>query len=140
VGGLLVREGVKATPQCLSVHGYGHEAFVRTRRRERSGMLTKSRLQGFAIGALDDPAQARVRGRITQSQPERFVQPIAMNANEFMQLPVRIGPGDHAEDRLQQHGGEFEPLTFLAPTVGNRTQNLVERLRQATTSDSGCRV
>src|SRR5580658_8963314 len=63
---------------------------------------------------------------------------MAMNANEFMQLPVRVGPGNHAEDAVEQHRRKLEPLALLAPTVGNGAQNVVERPRQATTSDSGC--
>jgi len=61
-----------------------------------------------------------------------------MNANEFMHLPVRIGSGDHAEDRVQQHGGQIEALAFGAAMIRDRAQDLQQRRRHPTTSDSGC--
>ena len=66
----------------------------------------------------------RVGGRIGQPQAKRFVQALQMNANEFMHLPVGIGPGDHAENGVEQHGRQIEPLAFGATMVWDRAQNL----------------
>ena len=39
--------------------------------------------------------------------------------SDFMNLPVRVGPGDHAENGIEQYGGEIEPLAFGAPMIGD---------------------
>ena len=62
-------------------------------------MRPKRRLQRVRIEALKNVAQAGVRRRAAQRQTERLIQALAVNANEFMHLPVRIGPRYHAEDR-----------------------------------------
>jgi hypothetical protein len=76
---------------------------------------------------LEDIAQARVGRRITQRQVERLVQTLTMNANEFMRLPIGIGSGDHAEDRVQQYGRQIETPAFSAAVIRDRTQNLQQR-------------
>ena len=50
------------------------------------------------------------------------------------------GAGDHAEDRVQQHRRQIEAFAFGAPMIRDRAQNLQQRPRHPTTSDSGCRV
>src|SRR5208282_5385188 len=40
-----------------------------------------------------------------------------MDANEFMHLPVRVGAGDHAQNRIQQHRRQIEPFAFRSPVV-----------------------
>ena len=108
--------------------------------RHRVRVRAKRCLQRVRIDALEDIPQARVGGRVTQRHAERLVQTLTMNANEFMHLPVRIGSGDHAEDRVQQHGGQIEALAFGAAMIRDRAQDLQQRRRHPTTSDSGCRA
>ena len=62
-----------------------------------------------------------------------------MNANEFMHLPVGVGAGDHAEDRVQQHRRQIEPLAFVSPVVGDGAQNLQASIGMDNFSDWGCR-
>ena len=102
-------------------------------------MRPKRCLQRARIDALEDIPQAGIGRRITQRQAERLVQTLTMNANEFMHLPIGIGSGDHAEDRVQQHGSQIEALAFGAAMIRDRAQNLQQQRRHPTTSDSGCR-
>ena len=62
----------------------------------------ETRLQSGRINAFDHQPQPGVGRRAAKPQAERFVQPLQMNANEFMHLPVGVGPSDHAENGVQQ--------------------------------------
>jgi len=83
---------------------------------------------------LKDIAQAGVGRGAAQRQTERLIQALAMNANEFLHLTVRIGSRHHARDRIQQHRRQIEPLALGAPTIRDRLQNLQPRRRHPTTA------
>src|SRR5208282_1954449 len=136
---LLVGEGVEAAAQRLAVDGDGDQSSVRRRRLHRVRVRPKRRLQRVRIDALENIPQTRVGRCVAQRQAERFVQTLTMNPNEFMHLPIRIGPSDHAQDRVQQHASQIKALAFGATTIRDRAQNLQQRRRHPTTSDSGCR-
>ena len=135
-----VTEGVETAAQGLAVNRDRSQADRRRRRRNRQCMLAKRGLQSSRIDALNDQPQPGVGGRTAKPQAERFVQPLQMNANELMHLPVGVGTSDHAENGVQQHRGQIEPLAFVATTVWDGAQNLQQRCRHGTTSDSGCRL
>jgi len=92
-------------------------------------VLAKRRLQSGRIDALNDQPQPGVGRRIAKPQAERFVQPLQVNTNEIMHLPVGVGPGDHAENGIQQHRGQIEPLAFVATMSG--------MVRKISSSDAG---
>jgi hypothetical protein len=140
VRGLAVAKGVETAAQGLTVDGDRCQPLGRWRRFDRGGVAAKRFLQSRWIDPLQNQPQARIGWRIAQAQIEGFVQAPAMYANEFMQLPIRIGAGDHAQDRVEQHCRQFKPLPFPPPMIGNRAQNLQKRHRHPTTSDSGCRL
>ena len=135
---LFVGEGVETAAQRFAIDGDGRHPFGRGRTRRR--MRPKRSLQRARIDALKDVAQAGVGRGSAQRQTERRVQALAMNTNEFMHLPVRIGSRHHAEDRVKQHCRQIKTLALGAPTIRDRPQNLQQRRRHATTSDSGCRA
>src|SRR5208283_2239354 len=137
---LAVAESVETAAQGLAVNRDRRQAVRTRRRRNRQCVLAKRSLQSGRIDALNDQPQPGVGGRTAKPQAERFVQPLQMNANELMHLPVGVGPGDHAENGVQQHRGQIEPLAFVATTVWDGAQNLQQRCRHGTTSDSGCRL
>jgi hypothetical protein len=73
------------------------------RRRHACGMTSKRRLQRLGVDALQNEPQPGVGRRLRQSEPEGFVETLAMDANELMHLPIGIGAGDHGEERVEKH-------------------------------------
>jgi len=137
--GLAVVEGVEAAAQRLAVDGDGGQPLRGRRRRQANGMASKRGLQRLGVDALQNEPQPGVGRRIRQFEPEGFVETLAMDTHELVHLPIGIGAGDHGEDRVEQHRGQVEALAFPATMLRNGPQNLQERDRHATTSDSGCR-
>src|SRR5208283_1416675 len=86
-----VAESVEAAAQGLAVDGDRRQARRGLeRRRNRRRVVSKRGLQSGRVDASDDQPQPGVGGRTRQPQTERLVQPLQMNANEFMHLPVRV--------------------------------------------------
>ena len=121
---LAVAEGVKTPAQGFNVDGDRHKAVRGRRRRNRRCVPTKRGLQRGRSNALQDLPQPTIGRRVRQPQAERFVQPLQMNANEFMNLPIRVGSCDHADNSGEQHGGQIEPFAFSTTMVGDHAQNL----------------
>src|SRR5664279_5476348 len=139
VRGLAVAEGVETAAQGLAVYGDGRRPLVQWRCWQRRGMAAERLFQSRWVDLLQDQPKARIGRGTAQVQLEGFVQTLPMNANELMQLTIGIGAGDHGQDRVEQHGRQFEPLALSSTMIWNRAQNLQQRHRHPTTSDSGCR-
>ena len=73
---------------------------------------------------MQDQPQTGVGWRVGQLQAEGVVQSQTMRANELVHLPIGIGPGDHGEDRVEQHSRKIEPLALPTTMIRNFLQNL----------------
>ena len=122
LGGGAVVEIVEAAAQHLAVERDAAPSGRTARRLKPRGMAAEYRLDRSRIEPLEDITDRRVGRRPFPAEPERGVQPAAMDIDEGGDAAIRVAARHHGKDREQQDVFELVFLPLPAAWVRNLGQ------------------
>ena len=118
---------VEAAAQRLAIQGDATLSGRGVRCLQQRSMAAKDRLHRGRIEPLENVADSGVRGCAAPFQTERGVQPVAMDADEGDDAPIRVAAGHDGDDGVQQHVGQPVALTLPTTAIGNFGEQAQQR-------------
>jgi len=122
--GGLVMEIVEAAAQRLAIEGDAARPRRGTSRLQQGGVTAEGRLYRSRIEPLEDVADRRVGGRPAPPQPERGIEPVAMDVDEGDDATIRVAAAHDGQDGEQEHIRQRIELPLRSARIGDVCQQV----------------
>lgn len=140
VGGLTVMKGIEAAAKRLAVDGHADRSLAIDHhlRRKPGCVLAKNLLKLRAVQTTQDEPQRGVSRSFVKRYAKDGVQAVAMDADEGVNLTIRVRTGKHCQHRKQENGRQWIHFPLAAARVGDLGKQRQQRALHLATFVNGC--